>query len=153
MIGRLRATRLRRWRRGRLDNAGLLGLSSDVGADLRYQAYRAFQADRLDEAERLFALAEALFPGSARLGLGACRQLRGDLDAALRDYDAVLVHQPDEPYALANRAECLLLAGRILEGQSDLKRARAALAQRGGPADLLHRVEALHDLATGRSSG
>jgi tetratricopeptide (TPR) repeat protein len=68
-------------------------------------------------------------PGS---GQGACRQAQGATEEALRLYDAVLQAEPDNVYALANRAEVLLLLRRGDAARADLQR----IGRLGAPADL-----------------
>jgi len=147
---RLTARRLGRWLRGRSDLAGLLGLSDDDRDELIWQAHRRVAAGRLDEADRLFGLLGQLWPTAAptaRLGQGVCLQALGDLAGAERAYDDCLRDEPENIHALANRAECRLLARRPDAARADLAAALALLDRHGGPADLRRRVEALKELS------
>jgi Flp pilus assembly protein TadD len=146
--GRITSSRLERWLRGQADLAAVLALPADDRDELAWQAHRRLATGALAEAERIFDLLALLRPAepSARLGQGICRQARGALEEARRAYDAVLEAEPEDPYALANRAEVLLLLRRGAAARADLDAARDRL---GGPPDLLRRVERLRALAEG----
>ena len=90
-------------------------------------------AGAYEEAERLYELLGLLWPDSrttARLGRGVCLQLRGELAEAERAYDDVLQAEPQNAYALADRAEVRLLTGRKDAARADLtvlERSKSAL--------------------------
>jgi Flp pilus assembly protein TadD len=153
MLGRRVSTRrLEKWLRRESDPAELLGLSKDTLEFLAWQAKGRLQSGSIDEAERIFGLLLTLQPSVgtfATLGLGACRQARGDLDAAERAYTDVLAYDPGDVHALANRAEVRLLTDRPELACADLIAARAKLSQAAIPDDLRRRVERLDELAKG----
>jgi tetratricopeptide (TPR) repeat protein len=151
---RITRRRLGRWLNGRLDLAGLLGLSGDDRGELAWQAHRSLEAGRADEAERIYLLMESLWPDhpDGLLGRGVCRQAQGDLAGAEAAYGWALAAEPGNPYALANRAEVYLLTDRPDAARADLKAALAALDRDGGP-DLRRRVERLRELAEGGKGG
>jgi tetratricopeptide (TPR) repeat protein len=144
---RITNRRLDRWLRGEADLAALLALSDDDLDELAWHAHRRLAAGSVAEAERLFGLLVQLRPGapSAWLGQGACRQAQGATEEALRLYDAVLQAEPDNVYALANRAEVLLLLRRGDAARDDLRR----IGHLGAPADLRRRAEWLWTLVEG----
>jgi predicted Zn-dependent protease len=146
---RITSSRLERWLRGQAELSEALGLSAADRDELARQARRRLEAGAVAEAERLFGLLSLLCPGStvARLGQGACHQALGALEQARSVYDEVLQAEPDNVYALANRAEVLLLLRRVAPARNDLDAARARLGPRGGPAALRRRVERLRKLA------
>ena len=146
---RISARVVARWLRGRLDLPGLLGLHPEALDDLAWQAHRRFQAGQFDEAGRIYDLMDLLDPRDPRapLGLGACRQSLGDLPGAERQYDRALTLAPDDPYALADRAEVRLLTGRPDDARPDLARALVSLDRDDGPPDLRQRVNRLRELA------
>ena len=149
---RIAPGRLRRWLRGDLDPAAMLGLHPEARDDLAWQAHRRLQDGRVEEAERIYRLMEALWPpgnSATRLGLAVCQQARGDLAAAERGYDQVLAEEPGNAYALANRAEVRLLTDRPEAARADLAEALALLDRGGAPPDLRRRLERLRELVGG----
>jgi cellulose synthase operon protein C len=154
MRGRpISARRVQRWLGGQLDLASLLGLSADDRDLLAWQAYKRFEAGAIDEASRLFELLAMLSPKGAdptgKLGVGACRQARGDLAGAEAAYGEALAADPENPYALANRAEVRLLAGKREAALADLSVALGRLDQPKSPAALCTRVAQLWQIAQG----
>ncbi|HEV3162843.1 MAG TPA: tetratricopeptide repeat protein [Isosphaeraceae bacterium] len=142
---RITRRRLDRWLRGKLDTTGLLGLSADDRAELAWQAHQRFEAGELDQAARIFGLLAHLAPPNdvtGALGLAVCLQAQGSLDEAERGYESVLAADPENLFALTNRAEVRLLIGRLEEARADLA-AASAILDRGGPADLRPRIERL----------
>jgi tetratricopeptide (TPR) repeat protein len=153
---RISAWRLRRWLRSspRADPAKLFRLGTPAREDLAWRAHRLLEKGRPAEAERIYELLTALWPSShapAALGLGACRQSQGDLEGAERHYDSVLALEPDNPFALANRAEVYLLTHRPEQAVADLDRAMRRPDQLR--ADLAERVERLGVIAASAREG
>src|SRR5262249_35845342 len=72
---------------------------------------------RYDEAARLLAEALTLRPeqASAHFDLARVHEARGDAAAALREYEAELVHHPKAQRAAFNRAKLLLQSRRVGE--------------------------------------
>ncbi len=146
VLKRVGPRRLAKWLAGLASPADLLRLDRQAKSDLLHGARLRLDAGRADEAERIYRLIQSLWPGStdAALGLGACRQLAGDLDGAVALYDQVLAETPDDPFARANRAECALLAGRPEAAHADLATVDLASA----PKALRDRLNALKTIVT-----
>jgi Flp pilus assembly protein TadD len=147
---RFSARRVRRWLAGAMPLGDLLRLKDRDREHLSRQAYRRLEAEEFEAAERLFDLLSRLWPeleATARLGLGVCAQRRGNLADAELAYDQVIALEPDNVYALANRAEVRLLTNRRAEAQADLGGARAALGRQKFPEALRQRVSKLHEIA------
>ncbi len=149
MGSRINSGRTRRWLRKRTGLGALVGLANRDRDRLLWQAHKQLRKNQLDNAAEIYRATLTFWPGDigARLGLAACAQLSGDLATAERDYDELLHDDPQNPHALANRAEV-----RILTGQRD--RAREDLAALAGlphrklrHAGLVNRLEALQKLA------
>ena len=151
MIGRrpFSNRRIKRWMQGKLTLGAVLRLKTSDRDDLALQAYRRVEAADFDAARRLFELLGRLWPDaetSARLGLGVCAQRQGNLTEAEAAYGDVLAVEPENIYALANRAEVRLLNDRKEAAQADLTAALTALGKGRSPASLRRRVEALQSL-------
>ena len=115
--------KLGRWLQGGVSTAALLKIAPALRDELLWHARGAFDAGRLDDAERINALVLANWPGDieALLGLGAAYQLRGDLERAIQNSGLVLAVEPRNPYALVNRAECHLRMGATQVARADLE--------------------------------
>ncbi|MDB5351549.1 MAG: CesD/SycD/LcrH family type secretion system chaperone [Planctomycetota bacterium] len=139
MSRRFRSKSVDRWLKGTLSNAQFLGLHDEDRHEILFHAHRFFDEGRIPDAERLFNLALLLWPDSAGAtrGLGACRQFSGDLESAVDYYEKTLHVRGQDPHAVTNRAECLLLLGRL-----DEARAALALVSTSEPA-LRDRIELL----------
>lgn len=154
MARRIHGGRVRRWLR--LGETGglapLLGLSARDRNALLLHAHRRQVRDAIDEAEALYRAILALWPGlhDARLGVGACLQIRGDFDRAEAAYSDVLAVDPANPFALANRAEVRLLLGRNLEASADLNRVTAIPPRVLRRHRLANRITELRTIASGR---
>ncbi len=98
------------------------------------EAYAAWRAGRLQEAERLYrqALAIDARQPDALLGLAAIAEARGERAEAAEYYRRVLQSEPDHPLALAALAE--LAAGGDAAAQESVL--RQALARRPQAAEL-----------------
>ena len=148
-LRKVSARRIGRWLCGDLDPADLLRLGEDARLDLLREAALRVESGAVAEAERIYRLAEVLWPKDpdVRLGLGACRQTSGDLETAIIRFGGVLADRPDDLYALANRAECLLILGRDQEALSDLQTASRVEGRKGDPAirDRIVRLSAIAD--------
>jgi Flp pilus assembly protein TadD len=147
---RLTRRRLGRWLRGRATLPDLLGLRDLDRDELAWRARRLIDAGAFADASRVFDLLARLWPediAEATLGRGVCAQLAGDLAGAERAYTTVLDAEPLNPYALANRAEVRLLAGRKDDARADLARAAEMLGRAPAADDVRRRVEQLRALA------
>jgi Flp pilus assembly protein TadD len=117
---------------------------------LYWFAERLLKAEDYDGALRVFDLLGFLWPeaeATRLLGRGVCLQLRGDLDEAEHAYGCVLSTQPENVYALTNRAEVRLLIRQGDAARVDIERARAILDRDRGPAALDRRVQELREHA------
>lgn len=119
------ARRLRAWLDGRLTAASLVRVPPGARDDLLWRGRQAFEAQRYSEAERIYSLVAQLWHDHAEalLGLGACRQLQGDLAQAITLYDKALAIDPRCAHALTSRAECRFIQGDIEAGHADLESA------------------------------
>jgi len=90
-----------------------MGLGDQDRDELLFEARRRFDAGEIEQANRLYRFANALFPTEAApwIGLGACAQVTGDIPLAMGMYEFALDRRPGEPFAIANLAECSLLNG------------------------------------------
>ena len=150
-LRKVSARRIARWLRGDIDEANLLALGDDVRLDLLHAASQRFEAGKFSEAERIYRLLAEIWPknaADAHIGLGACRQMAGDLDSAIAIYGQVFMESPKNPFALANCAECLLILGRYDEAKVDLAIASEAAAS----DELRQRIAALLDIASTKES-
>jgi tetratricopeptide (TPR) repeat protein len=150
---RLSPRRLARWLEGRSSLARLLDLNDSDRDDLAWYAGRLVTSGAYDEAMRLFELLGRLWPeaeATMLLGHGGCLQLRGSLAEAERAYDAVLEAQPENAYALTNRAEVRLLTRRGAAARDDLAGALAALDRTTADPALRRRVLELREHARGQ---
>ena len=140
-----RRKRLQKWLAGTLDLASMLGLGKDDRDDILYHAKQRFEAGDLDEAERLYRLANTLFPNEAdpKIGLGACEQTRGNFVLAMNHYRAAGSHF----IGTLNLAECLLLTGNRMAARDFLERYSPGESRSYLPAEVRSRFEALEKLA------
>jgi Flp pilus assembly protein TadD len=150
----VRVTRrlLRRWLRDKAGLSALLGLKSRERDLLAWEAHRRLVSGSIDEAEAIYRAMLTLWADlpAARLGLGACLQSKGDLDGAEAAYSDVLSAEPNNPHALADRAEVRLLTGRPLDALNDIRAAKALPVRDLRRARLVERVEALRVMAEER---
>jgi predicted TPR repeat methyltransferase len=104
---------------------------------------QAFEAGRLDDAERAFAASLALVPGrpSTLTNLGAVRLRLGRPGEALADLEAALAVEPDDVDTMAQRADALARLGRHAEALAGFDRVLARDAQHAAAA--LHRAVVL----------
>jgi Flp pilus assembly protein TadD len=154
---RISAGRLRRWLKSEppAEPATLFRLGAGAHGDLAWRAHRLFEKRRFVEAERIYELMVWLWPlcrAEAMLGRGACKQQQGDLDGALGQYNAVLALEPENRFALANRAEIYLLTQRSGEAWADLEAAMRSSATPNEVDALAARIEQLRAIAERESS-
>ncbi len=143
-----RRERLDRWLAGSLDKAALMGLGDQDRDELMFEARRRFDAGAIDQAKRLYRLANALFPDEAApwIGLGACAQVTGDIPLAKGMYQFALDRRRGEPLAIANLAECALLNGDRLAARDTLALLTDEVRQTL-PPELAARMQQLKRLA------
>ncbi len=141
----IRMGRLRRWLRGKIGTADLLRLKRRDHERLAWQAHKHFRKGRFQDAERIFQLMATLWPleSAPLLGLGASRQAQGAFDDAVGYYSRVVVAEPENVYALANRAEVRILQRRLREAKVDLLVAFALIQRLPTPRKLDERVRDL----------
>jgi Flp pilus assembly protein TadD len=146
---RVTSRRLARWLQGTCDLADLFRLSKDDLDELAWQAHRLLELGTVDQAERIFELLRTIRPTNAYAltGLGACKQMRGDLLGAERAYSEVLDQDPTNVYALANRAEVRLLCGGRELARTDLAAALDRIARTKCSNEIRLRVDRLSELA------
>lgn len=120
---------------GRDDLDGALAAHPREVEWLVYRGDASWGLGEFDEALADFDAALRLQPGHGyarrersrlRLQRGIDRQWRGALAGARRDYDLVLVDDPDNHYARGNRGQVLVSQGDYRAGRADLDRALAA---------------------------
>jgi tetratricopeptide (TPR) repeat protein len=152
MAVRVTRRRLRRWLRDRAGLSTLLGLKSRDRDLLAWEAHSRLLRGSIDEAEAVYRAMLALWANlpTAHFGLGACLQSKGDLAGAEAEYSEVLLAEPNNLYALADRAEVRLLTGRPLDALDDIRAAKALPARSLRRARLVDRVEALRSMAEER---
>jgi tetratricopeptide (TPR) repeat protein len=144
--------RVRRWLRLKDGLSTLIGLGPRDRDLLAWHAHRRLTLGAVDEAEALYRALLALWPGLAlaRLGLGACLQSKGDLEAAEAAYADVLASDPADLFALTNRAEVRLLLGRPHEALADLDTAQSLPPRLLQRSRLTPRLNALRTIALDR---
>jgi tetratricopeptide (TPR) repeat protein len=137
--------RLRRWLKGKAGTADLLRLGRRDHDRLAWQGHKRFRKGRYQEAERIYQLMATLWPLEAAplLALGACRQAQGALDDAVGFYSRVILAEPENVYALANRAEVRILQRHLHDAKVDLLVAFALIQRLPTPRPLDERVREL----------
>ncbi|MHC5539979.1 hypothetical protein ACYOEI_17300 [Singulisphaera rosea] len=151
---RLRPRRLVRWLERRGAVAELLGLGSSDREDLVWEARSFIASGRYADANRLAELLATLWPDAdveAALIQGVCSQLRGALEVAEERFDKALESEPENVYALANRAEVRLLKGRNREAAADLGRAEGSGLYPSIGVELTNRIARLRELVEAES--
>lgn len=146
---RFRPRRLARWFRHQGSVAELLGLGPRDRDDLAWEARRLIASGRYAEADLLADLLATLWhdaQAEAALIHGVCSQLQGALESAESMFDRALEAEPENPYALANRAEVRLLRGRKGDAEADLGRALGSARFPSIGVELTRRIERLRDL-------
>jgi Flp pilus assembly protein TadD len=147
---RISPARLKRWLRGEIDTALMLGVPDEDRAQLAWEAHQRLESGQTDDAARIFRLLRILAPSNdvqGRLGEGVCLQVQGALAEAETAYGEVLALDPGNAFALANRGEVRLVAGRIEAALADLSQAVIQLEGSRAPAEFRGRVERLRELA------
>jgi Flp pilus assembly protein TadD len=128
-------TRVRLFLQGEMTLAELYALSHDELYEIAEQGQRFLDAERVDDAEKLFDGLTALDPYNAdfHAALGAIQQLNGDKEGARREYDRAVQLNEGHVAARTNRAELNIEAGAYAEALEDL-RAVAVIDPNGNDA-------------------
>jgi len=97
---------------------------------LNFLAQRAWAAGRLDESLELLGRALTVNPAQPTLHLNAAlvQVAKGDVDAALAEFDQALALKPDHLGALLHKASALDTAGRVREAATPYLRAMTLAA-------------------------
>ena len=115
-------TRTRLFLQGEINLAELYALSHAELYDIAVQGQRFLDAERHDDAEKVFEGLTALDPYNAdfHAGLGAIKQLKKDKEAALIEYDRAIQLNEGHVAALTNRAEIYIEMGEYERAFKDL---------------------------------
>lgn len=115
-------TRTRLFLQGEINLAELYALSHEELYDIAAQGQRFLDAQRHDDAEKLFEGLTALDPYNAdfHAGLGAIKQLKKDKEAAMLEYDRSIQLNEGHVAARTNRAELFIEMGEYARALEDL---------------------------------
>jgi Flp pilus assembly protein TadD len=121
-------TRVRAFLQGEMTLADLYALSHEELYEVASQGQRFVEAERFEDAEKLFDGLTALDPYNAdfHAALGAVYQQQNRKEEAYREYDRALQVNEGHVAALTNRAELLIEAGQYALALEDLRRVQAA---------------------------
>jgi tetratricopeptide (TPR) repeat protein len=100
-----------------------LGLTDPERRTLHRVACGMYQQGRFDDAEKFFGVLclDDHEDWTSWLGLGACRQQRGNYAAAIPAYGVAHVASGGDPWTSLHAAECLLFLGKVGEADHALE--------------------------------
>ena len=144
--------RLQRWLKGDLDRTALLGIGEQDRDELLFEAGRLFNRGDVEAANKVFWLAQTLFPHdpASRIGIAACAQAVGKLSLAMGLYEQILDESPLDPFASAGLAECALIVGDAGAAKAALGRVTPAIRLKLSK-ELAARIAKLEQIAEARA--
>jgi Flp pilus assembly protein TadD len=122
-----------------------LGLTPPDRRTLHRVAGAMYRQGQFQDAEKFFGVLclDDHEDWASWLGLGACRQHRGDYQGAIPAYGFAHVASGGDPWASLHAAECLVFLGKTAEAEYALASAETFSQLADEPPSLLGRIAAL----------